>query len=715
MEYKYIYTILILIFLLEGCQERSRTISSVNTTQQLVKGSLTAHLVSRRLNGQRVVIEGECTNNLLISFFSNNLARDQAYTSQCFDDKYRKVLFFQDNIEGRQDVFITQDGYSITISIPNVVTKKPGKVVVDTPMAGYYYGRTIYVSGRCKKKGTVFIRGSYIADFVKTAGCSNGIFLAPIYFSKINAESIETYLYINQVDEYGNSSDFTVRPIKFRNDDHSIFLSETIVGVFDDNLDIIGTCKGFDRVSVDGNIIDCLNGNFSYKLDILARKKSGQMLYQVPIEGLNGDFRSNLRMLFYYFKQAETSPHFIAPKGKYDEGARGRHIISGTCGRSYLNGHVRLYTKKSENIILNGHNIPLRQDDGAFIVYPEEYDLEGETTIFAECHDFYIDYKTNNFSTSFDYIPSDDIRLAPKGIDIFSMDHLIEGDCSQGSYVRLLDVSNENVEQVNCLNGHYSMINSSSHMLSRNQYEIYEVNLFESYQGAKQVIDINYNYSVAFPYRFIHESPVPNWGSKVAPLRFYWNHQYKSEVNEIYYGYYSKESYLQVEWKKLPQNTNQLLLDGHDLIRLGYKECEEVQVYFQSVDKRNRKSVIIETNPIRFDFTPPDEKEVARIDYSPLFRKQLPKFHFKDADDNCVSADKLFYKYTLYQVILSGENESEILDRKTIDEFTVSSHFSENFFKRKYDLEGFYQIGVTIIDRGQNATKEYLSTIFSWK
>ncbi|MFG1481845.1 hypothetical protein ABMA79_02040 [Halobacteriovorax sp. HFRX-2_2] len=715
MEYKYIYTILIFIFVLEGCQKHSRTISSVGTNLQVAKGDLTAHLVSRRLNGQRVVIEGECTDDIPVSFFSNHLINDQHLSTQCQNEKYRKVLFFQADVVGHQDIFVTQDGYSAVVTIPSVVTRRPGKVIVDTPMEGYFYGRTIYVSGRCQLKGTVFIRGSYIEDFVKTAACSNGLFLTPIYFSKINAEAMETHLFINQVDAYGNSSEMTIKKIKFRNDDHSIFLTESIVGASGDSLEVTGSCKGFERVSIDGNIVNCRSGNFSYKLDLLPRKKTGRLLYQVPVEGLNGNFRSNLRMLFYYYKSVETSPHFFSPRGKYDESARGRHVISGTCGRTYTNGNVRLYTKKSENILRDAHNIPLRQDDGVFIIFPDEYDLGGETTIFAECNDFYIDYKTNNFSTSFDYIPSNEIRLAPKGVDVHSMNHIIEGGCSQGNSVRLLDLSNENIEQAKCINGKYSIEITSSQMAGKNQYEIFEVNLFESYQGAKQLIDVNYSYAVAFPYHFLQESPVPGWGSKVSPLRFYWKYPYKSEVNDIYYGYYSKNSYIQVEWKKLPQNTNQLLLDGHELLRLGYKECEEVQVYFQSVDKKNRKSIIIETSPIRFDFTPPDEVEVEQIDYSPLFRKQLPKFKFKDADDNCVSDDKLFYKYTLYQVVFSKENEEEIIDRVTIDEFTISNVLKESLFNRKYDLEGNFQVGVTVFDRGQNATKEYFSIIFSWK
>ncbi|EPZ52369.1 hypothetical protein M902_2281 [Bacteriovorax sp. BAL6_X] len=715
MEYKYIYTILIFILVLEGCQKRSRTISSVGTNLQVTKGDLTAHLVSRRLNGQRVVIEGQCSNDIPVYFISNNLVSNQSTYTQCLDGEYRKTLFFQSNIVGNQDVFVTQDGLSIVVKIPNVVTRRPDKVIVDTPMEGYFYGRTIYVSGRCQPSGTIFIRGSYIEDYVKTAGCPNGLFLTPIYFSKINAEAIETHLFINQVDAYGNSSDVIIKTIKFRNDDHSIFLSESIVGVLDDTLEVKGSCKGFERVSVDGNVVNCYNDRFTYNLNLLPRKKTGRILYQIPVEGLKGDFRSNLRMLFYYYKVVESSPHFFSPRGKYDESAKGRHIISGTCGITYTNGNVRLYTKKSENILRDGHNIPLRQIDGVFIVFPDEYDLDGETTVFAECNDFYIDYKTNHFSTTFDYIPSSEKRLAPNEVDVYRMGHKIEGRCSQGSSVRLLDIVNENVEQAKCINGNFSIDVISSQISGKNQYEIFEVNLFDNYQGAKELIDINYNHSVAFPYRFIQESPVPGWGSKVSPIRFYWNYPYKSEVNDIYYGYYSKNSYIQVEWMKLPQNTNQLLLDGHELHKLGYNECDEVQVYFQTVDKKNRKSFIIETNPIRFDFTPPDEVEVEKIDYSPLFRKQLPKFHFKDTDDNCVNDENLFYKYTLYQVVFSKENEEEIVDRVTIDEFTVSKLLKASLFNKKYDLEGNYQVGVTVLDRGQNATKEYLSVIFSWK
>ncbi|MFG1514459.1 hypothetical protein ABMA71_07580, partial [Halobacteriovorax sp. ZH3_bin.1] len=498
MEYKYIYTILILILVLEGCQKRSRTISSVGSNLQVAKGDLTARLVSRRLNGQRIVIEGECSDGIPVSFFSNNLVKDQHLSTECRNEKYRKVLYFQADVVGHQDIYVTQDGYSAIVTIPSVVTRRPGKVIVDTPMEGYFYGRTIYVSGRCQLKGTVFIRGRYIQDFVKAVGCSNGLFLTPIYFSKINAEAMETYLFINQVDAYGNSSEMTIKKIKFRNDDHSIFLSESIVGALSDTLEVTGSCKGFDQVSIDGNIVNCRNGNFSYKLDLGPRKSPDRLLYQVPVEGLKGDYRSNLRMLFYYYKTVETTPHFFSPRGKYDESARGRHIISGTCGRTYINGNVRLYTKKSENILRDGHNIPLRQDDGAFIIYPEEYDLDGETTVFAECNDFYIDYKTNNFSTSFDYIPSNEIQLAPKGLDVNSMNHIIEGACSQGTSVRLLDLSNENVEQAKCVNGKYSIEVTSSQMAGINQYEIFEVNLFENYQGAKQLIDVNYNYAVAF-------------------------------------------------------------------------------------------------------------------------------------------------------------------------------------------------------------------------
>lgn len=712
-------TLFILLFvslLIHSCRDVRRDISSIDELFLGEAHTFSAKITTLRNNGKRITISGGCENGVKVSFSSEFLVRGDSKTVDCEDGFYEKKLFFQDDIEGRMWVQVRHLNQSIDVLVPFVDTKNPSRVILTSPVPGYRYGNSIFFSGRCEPGAKVFIRSSYLDSVLRTVGCANGVFISSVYLKDSIADESQIIFSLYQVDPYGNSSSPIRINVEYQNIMNSITLDEQMIPLGDEEASISGSCGEFDFISIEGEQVACENKRFKYVFDkYLVGQGKNRSFRIVVVEGLktNGA-RSNAKIAIVYNQLFETNPRFYSPTGTYDIRERKKLVVSGTCGKTYFKGSVRLYTAKNPNILNSGETIPLNID-GSFYVKSNEFSLKGEERIYAECRDFYIKYKTNNFYTDFNFVDTSDINRFKKDLFFETPTISLIGNCLRKGRVVITNTRDGKTMKSDCVGGEVQFIFESSRLWGKDVFEVYEEDVFEDLKSEKQLFTINYNIFPNYPSRLYIEAPSPLWGSLYHDIILYWNYGPGDVGGETDYGIYSRDSYIQAQWKEIPRGTRNIIIRGRDLVKLGYEECSQVQLFLKVQNRNKDRAVIVESKGFYFDFTPPQPIEVLDVDYSPLFNKMLPEFKISEVDDNCsdyIKHDWLkgiqWYEVRLYKIDLIKSN----ID--LIDEMFLFELSDINKAQRVFDLKGVYQIGIVAVDMGLNRSKEYRSIMFSW-
>lgn len=708
--------ILIGLFLF-SCTNKGREISSIdiyNNYGGLDKSkSFSARLLTFTSNYRQITITGNCNdNNGPITF--DGIALEKPVRSstvslpqaECVEGVYAKSLVLKNGLSTGYDILAFQGKESATVNLTFVDTSRPAKVIIRTPLTSFKHGRTIYFTGGCEHRATVYIRSFYIEDLVKSMPCRNGIFLLPIYLKNIDAQDAHIFFAINQVDESGNSSDFIFHEIEYHKEEHSIYLDEKIVGITNGEISISGNCRSYDKVSVSGKLVPCINDRFEYQYSVESLEEA--IAYHLTIQGVNKNKSSNVRYLFFYRKDIRATPQFYSPKGQYHKADKGRLAISGTCGPAYGKTIVKFTNA-------NGHNLLIDRDyistdpDGKFYVTAEELDLGEQTKIYGECMPEFVKYQDKQFTTSFSFSDLEAQQITKQEVNVNEFFFSVSGDCYQNAIVNIRDVRSDTLYKVDCINGIYSITLSAGRPHGTTVFEIYENDVFTGITGVKSIARIHYDLYVQYPQNLSVEASAPNWGSLNSTVRVYWQYPEENEIKELQYGFYSKESLIQVNWKSLPSGTSRLFVNGRDLVRMGYKECSPIQLFLQARDKNERYSSILKSQFIRFDFTPPELPTIDSIDYTPIFKGLLPTFYISSLTDNCVSSSRLWFHVKVYRYY------DYFSKKEVVDDFFINDLKEINKYQIKYQKEGAFQVGFKVFDLGLNFSPEYLSVIFSWK
>lgn len=708
--------ILCLLPLFHSCREIGRNISSIEDYQVTTPGTFSAKLVSMRNNGRRVSITGGCDKGMEIRFISEFLEDKESNSTYCNEGTYEKKLYFKKGVEGRKWIQVREANQSIDVLIPYVDTKDPGPVVVKTPIPRQTYGSGIMFSGFCEKNAKVFIRSYYLDNILRTGNCANGIFVIFLFLKEIVAEQSQIIFSLYQVDQFGNSSKPILFELSYRNSIDTLVLDEQMIPVVDSSAFISGICGDYTKVSINGSIIKCENNRFSYTYEVDVNKLKNERIIPIVVEGLQeGGKKSNVKVVIIYQRAFNNKARFYSPIGTYDKQSMNNLYISGTCGVSFLTGNVRLYTQKKKNILKSGGTIPIGYN-GNFFVSINDVELDGEERIYAECSDYYISYQTNNFFTEFNFGAESNVRRVERVVYVQESNISLTGNCNKRGIVSMMNVANGVEYKAECIDGGFNINFESDRLWGTSVFEIHEENLFEEIVSKKQVINLKHETFLQYPSKIYVEASSPLWGARDYDVILYWNYFDPKAIKNTYYGYYSKDSFIQVDWKKLPVGANHLIVRGRDLLKLGYEECSEVQVFLKAQGVDDQYSISVESKAFYFDFTPPRPIRILDIDYRPLFNNQLPIFIADEIDDNCTNYEGTswlkgfqWFEVKLYKIDLINSSvvlvdEKFLMDLKKINEFGFI-----------YDLEGLYQIGITAVDMGFNKSEEYRSIVFSWK
>lgn len=702
---------LILIFLVSttwSCNQQGRSISSIEDFYE--KGAMTnekfdARLLTLTPNLKEVQITGNCVGDQNIYLSGSNLANNQKLSTDCTNDRFEISVRFKEEIEGRQEFTVSQGKRSKRMIFSHVDTKKPAPVIVDTPLPGYLNGKTLYFSGKCEHKSLVNIRSFYIDDLIKTVKCSHGIFFTPLYLKNIYAKRARLLFALNQVDSYGNSSEFIMKIYHYREENHSIFIDEKISGTTDGYLSLTGNCKSYTNVSVAGKIVPCKNDRFEYNFK-LEESLQGP-LYHLPVQGLKKGYSSNVSYFYYYKKRVQKNAKFFSPIGQYFSSEKDQVVISGTCGRMYGESAVRLFTSDKQNILIE-KDVASVDADGKFFISSDEFDLGESREVFAECINEYVSYDGLIFKTSFEYVPDSGVSVIKNNYYVSEFDFSLNGRCFKNAVVNILNVRLGTSYIVDCINGKFQLDLMTNQYYGINNFEVSESDIFSGREGIKSIVRVNYDLFIQHPLRVSFESATPFRGSLDNSVRLYWEYPKDNQIDYLQYGIYSKESLIQVEWQPLPKGVEEVRVYGRELINLGYVECSDIQIYLQAIDKKKRLSSIVKSKKFYFDFTAPPVPEISSVDYRPLFDGKLPIFRTKEYRDNCDESALNWYQVYLYRIDENG-------NKTVMEDFFISDLTKVNNSGIKYNETGNFQVGIRRFDVALNFSQEYQSIVFSWK